>query len=97
MIATMAGHGVQGVDEFKMLLLEMLQRAEVVKQLSTVEPPVAKSDLDGLFDRTERVFFSYATTLELRKRTYAVIETAVRETFNSILVSIHRYELMNHI
>ena len=97
MIANMAVHGVQGVDEFKMLLLEILQQAEVIKQSSTVEPPVAKSDLDGLFERVERDFFSYATTLELRKRKHAVIDAAVRETFNSILVSTHLYKRRDHI
>jgi hypothetical protein len=86
--ASMAGHGVQGVDEFKKLLQEMLERAEMVKESRTVDPPVTKSDLRELFERVEDEFFSSATTPELRKRKHAVIETAVRETFNSILVSL---------
>ena len=92
MTASMAGHGVLGVDEFKKLLLEMLQRAETVKQSSAVEPPLNKSDPHDLFERVEGEFFSSAATLELRKRKHAVIETAVRETFNSILVSLPQYD-----
>lgn len=95
MTAGMAGHGVQGVDEFKNLLGEMLERAYVVKESSTVEPPVTKSDLGDLFKRVEAEFFSSTTTPELRKRKHAVIETAVRETFNSILVSLLQLELGN--
>ena len=84
----MAGHGVQGVDDFSKLLLELLGRAQAVKNSSTVEPPVNKSDLGDLSERVEEEFFSSATTPELRKRKHAVIETSVRETFNSILVSL---------
>ncbi|KAG0648438.1 THO complex subunit 1 [Hyphodiscus hymeniophilus] len=84
----MAGHGVQGVDEFRSLLQEMLQRAEVVKSSTTVEPAVTKSDLGNLLERVEDEFFSTATTTESsKKRKHAVIETAVRETFNSILAN----------
>jgi THO complex subunit 1 len=95
MTGSMAGHVVQGVDEFKKLLLQMFARAEVVKNSSTVEPPVTKSDLGDIFERVEEEFFSFATIPELRKRKHAVIETAVRETFNSILVSLPQYELGN--
>jgi THO complex subunit 1 len=91
MIANMAGHGVQGMDEFTMLLGEMLQRAAMVKQTNTVEPPLNKSNLDDLFERVEREFFSSAITLELRKRKHAIVETAAREAFNSILVSLPQH------
>jgi THO complex subunit 1 len=86
MTANMAGLGVQGVDEFTRLLLEMLSRAELVKQSNTVEPSLNKSDLGDLFEQVDGGFFSSATTPELRKRSHAVIETAVRDVFNSILV-----------
>ena len=86
MTANMACHGVQGVDEFTKLLLEMLLRAEQAKRSNTVEPPLNKSDLGDLFEQVDGAFFSFATTPELKKRSHAVIETAVRDVFNSILV-----------
>jgi THO complex subunit 1 len=89
----MAGYEVHGVDEFNKHLQQMLQSAELVKKSTTVEPPVTRSDLDDLFQRVEKEFFSSATTPELRKRKHAVVETAVRETFNSILVSLPSHEL----
>lgn len=75
------------MDEFKDLLLEMLQKAEVVKESSAIEPPITKTDLSDFFERVESNYFSSANTVELKKRKHAVIETAARETFNSILVS----------
>ena len=90
MTANMAGHGVHVVDEFTKLLLEMLSRAELVKESNTVEPPLNKSDLGDLFEGVDEALFSSATAPELRKRSHAIIETAVRDVFNSILVrSLH--------
>ncbi|TVY56122.1 Uncharacterized protein LCER1_G002060 [Lachnellula cervina] len=87
----MAGHAVQTVDEFGGLLWEMLQRAEQQKQTDTVEPPLNKSDFTDLFERVKPIFLSTATSevkLEVKKRSQcAVIETAVRDTFNSLLAS----------
>jgi len=87
----MAGHAVQAVDEFLALLVEMLQRAEQQKQTDTVEPPLNKSDFTGLFERVEPIFATTATPgvkPEVKKRSQcAIIETAVRDTFNGLLVS----------
>jgi THO complex subunit 1 len=83
----MAGHAVQAVDDFRGLLLEMLQRAEQQKQTDTVEPPLNKPDFADLFERVESVFPSTAPP-EIKKRSQcAIIETAVRDTFNNLLVS----------
>lgn len=87
MTSNMSCHEVQGADECTQLLLEMLERAEEVKQTNTVEPPLNKSDLGDLFERVETVFFSSAATLELRKRVHAVIEAIVRSIFNKLLSS----------
>ncbi|TVY28658.1 Uncharacterized protein LHYA1_G002303 [Lachnellula hyalina] len=85
----MAGHAVQAVDEFLALLVEMLQRAEQQKQTDTVEPPLNKSDFTGLFERVEPIFATTATPgvkPEVKKRSQcAIIETAVRDTFNGLL------------
>lgn len=83
----MAGHAVQAVDDFRGLLREMLQRAEQRKETNTVDLPLSKSDFTDLFERSEPIFPSTAP-LEAKKRSqYAVIETAVRDTFNNLLVS----------
>jgi hypothetical protein len=83
----MAGHAVQAVDAFGELLVEMLHRAEEIKQTPTVEPPLNKSDLANILDRVESSFFSSVETLELRKRSHAAIDIAIREKFNDLLVS----------
>lgn len=83
----MAGHGVQAVHDFQELLQQMLLEAEVAKQTDTVEPPLNKADLEDLFVRASSIFPPLASP-EIRKRSqYAVIETAVRDTFNDLLVS----------
>lgn len=87
MINTMvASHVVQAVDEFGGLLSELLQRAEEVKQATTVEPSLNKSDFSELLGRVESNFFATATTLELRKRYHPAIETAIRDAYNNTLV-----------
>jgi THO complex subunit 1 len=83
----MAGHAVQAVDDFGGLLLEMLQRAEQQKQTDTVEPPLNKSDFTDLFERVESIFPSTAPPEVKKRGQCAVIETAVRDTFNNLLVS----------
>jgi hypothetical protein len=88
MIANMAGHEVQGVDKFGELLVEMLQRAAEVKKTHTVDPPLNKSDLVDILERVELEFFSAAESTEQRKRSHAVIETAFRDKFNNLLVSL---------
>jgi THO complex subunit 1 len=88
MAVSMEGHGVPAVDSSAQLLLEMLRQAELVKQTNTVEPPLSKNDLGDLWAQFDSIF-SEATTLETKKRgQYAIIETAARDTFNNLLVSL---------
>lgn len=75
------------VEDFSGLLKELLERAEDVKETTTVEPSLNKSDFTTLLDRVEESQFKNATTPELRKWTHAIAETAIRDTYNSILVS----------
>jgi len=82
----MANFQVPAVDSFGELLKELLQRAEEVKQTTTVEPSLNKSDFNELLGRIESTFYASATTLEQRKRNYPPIETAIRDAFNNILV-----------
>jgi THO complex subunit 1 len=88
MTTTMGSHVVQGVDTFGELLEDMLQRAEEVKQTNTVEPPLNKSNIADILERLESTFFSPADSIEQRKRSHAVIETAIRDKFNNLLVSL---------
>ncbi|ESZ93055.1 hypothetical protein SBOR_6576 [Sclerotinia borealis F-4128] len=84
----MEGHGLPMVDAFEQLLLEMLQQADSVKQTHTIESPLNKTDLANTYERIDRIF-SEVASLESKKRSqYAIIETAVRDTFNNLLASI---------
>jgi THO complex subunit 1 len=84
----MAGHVVQAVDEFGELLKELLQRGDELKQTTTVEPPLSKSGFEDILERVEATLFSSAKTLEQRKQRHAVIDTAIRDRFNELLVSL---------
>lgn len=83
MIGAMAGYGVPAVGDVGGLLMEMLERAQVVKQTTTVEPPLHKSDIAELFLRFESKF-PEGSSSESKKH---IIETAVRDIFNNLLVS----------
>jgi THO complex subunit 1 len=100
MTAIMVGHGVPAVDEFGGVLRGMLQRArtkaKAFKDTNTVEPPLIKSDLTDIFERVDSIF-SPAASPELKKRSqYAVIETAVRDAFNNLLVSLESIRVWDH-
>ncbi|PBP16012.1 guanylate kinase, partial [Diplocarpon rosae] len=79
----MAGFGVQMVEDFGMLLQEMLAKALDVKPTNAVEPPLNKSDLTELFAKVDSTFPSAASP-ESKKH---AIETAARESFNNLLAS----------
>jgi THO complex subunit 1 len=81
--AKMASYGVQAVEEFGKLLDQMLNAALVIKPTSTIEPPLNKSDLAEFFERVPSIF-PPTSSLESRKH---VIDTAVRDAFNNLLVS----------
>jgi THO complex subunit 1 len=86
----MAGHAVQAVDVFTGILKELLQRAEEAKPTDTVEPPLNKADFEDILERVEATCFPAAGTLEQRKQKHAAIDTAIRNKFNELLVSLHR-------
>jgi hypothetical protein len=79
----MASYGVQAVEEFGQLLDQMLKAALVIKQTSTIEPPLNKSDLAEFFERVPSIF-PPTSSPESKKH---VIETAARDAFNNLLVS----------
>jgi hypothetical protein len=89
--ATNDSHGVLGVDAAGTFLDGLLERADSVKQTASIEPPLEKSDFDDL-----RRQLSDALGYELpaeepidtkKVQRFAVIETAVRDTFKTLIVS----------
>lgn len=84
----MAGHVVPAVDEFGELLEELLKRAGEVKPTTTMEPPLNKSGIEDILERVESTFFSSAETVEQRKQRHPLIDTAIRNKFNELLVSL---------
>jgi THO complex subunit 1 len=113
----MASYRVQEAEGFGTLLEEMLERAQLVKQTNTIEPPLNKSDLPELWDQLESIFPSsawqepktdpleasmrgafppspLAALAESRKH---IIEAAVRDAFNNILVRHTSVRVPEHI
>ncbi|KAL3425682.1 guanylate kinase [Phlyctema vagabunda] len=83
----MPGPVVEAVSVFGELLEELLQTAETAKHTNRIESPLNKSDLRDTYGRIDAVFDSEISA-ELRKKSqYAVIETAARDAFNSLLAS----------
>lgn len=77
------------VAAFDALLRELLTEAESVKEVSTIEPALSKSDFDDLSGRVS----STATQLpqlegdkETKGRQYGIIETAARDIFSNLIV-----------
>ena len=93
----MAGHVVEAVDVFGEILNGLLQRAEEVKQTDTVEPSLSKVDFEDILETVEATFFSSAENPEQRKQKHAAIDTAIRNKFNELLVSLHRRILGNFL
>lgn len=89
-------HGIPAVAAFKTLLDEVLQRARTVKQSSSIEPALNKSDFEDLQTRLWEVFSpAGAPTAEesgdkKRARRFAIIETAARDTLSTLIVSRQR-------
>ncbi len=90
-------HGVAAVADFVGLLQDLLRRSEAVKQTTTIEPALRKTDFDDLPGQVSRLFADLQPKPSAdidsgrkRQRQYAVIETAVREVFSVLVVSRSR-------
>lgn len=90
--------GVPAVATSVSLLKELLEQAEKVKQTSTIEPALNKSDFDDITGRVSQVAASLtgaltgaedgeSTSSQIKGRQYAMIETASREIFSNLIVS----------
>lgn len=81
---------VEAVEEFGGLLNEMLHTAATIKQMAAIEPPLVKSDLADYLPRLQTIN-GFPKSQESKKSVqYAVIETAVRDVFNQMLVRTHQ-------
>lgn len=88
MAVTMVEHGVDAVYAFGGILEEMLEQAESIKQTSTVDPPLNKSDIEDFLEQVESMFGSLKSVEQKKRSQYAIIETAVRNAFNNLLVRL---------
>lgn len=83
----MSSFDVPAVRVFGGLLERMLGRGKSVKQTHMAEPPMGKPDIVDLIARFDLIF-SIGSSLEQKKRVqFPVIETAIRDKFNNLLVS----------
>ncbi|KAH8686704.1 THO complex subunit 1 transcription elongation factor-domain-containing protein [Ilyonectria robusta] len=90
--------GVPAVATSVSLLKELLEQAEKVKQTSTIEPALNKSDFDDITGRVSQVAASLtgaltgaengeSTSSQIKGRQYAMIETASREIFSNLIAT----------
>ena len=88
--ATIDSHGILGVAAADTFLDKLLARAESVKQTASIEPPLDKSDFEGLRHQLGDALGYDLTNDDAVKRTqrFAIIETAVRDNFKSLIVSL---------
>jgi hypothetical protein len=89
--ATVESHGIATVAAFGSFLDDLLAQASAVKTTSSVDPPLNKSDFEDLQGRLNEVLSSKQSPSESNadaKRTqrFAIIETAVRDTFGNLIV-----------
>ena len=97
--ATPKSHGIPAVAACATFLDDALLRAQKAKDTASIEPPLTKAELgdvsvqlSALFDEAlgplETGDAEDAVKVEQRKvRTFAMFETAARETFTHLVVS----------
>ncbi|KAL2680781.1 hypothetical protein Neosp_008384 [[Neocosmospora] mangrovei] len=79
------------VAAFDALLQELLTEAERVKEVSTIEPALSKSDFDDLSGRVSSTaaqlpqLESDKDAKETKSRQYGIIETAARDIFSNLI------------
>jgi len=90
--AIMDGQGIDSVGVFSSFLSNLLSRAESVKQTASLEPPLDKSDFEDLQGQLSEMLGHFAspteeTTDTKKTHQFAILETAVRDTFSNLIVS----------
>jgi len=84
-------YGVPAVATVESLLTTFLARAGEIKPANSIEPALKKSDFDDLPGQIRELFSALdVTAVDGKKfRQYAIVETAVRDVFGGIVVSLH--------
>ncbi|KAK4138178.1 hypothetical protein BT67DRAFT_437526 [Trichocladium antarcticum] len=87
--ATIDTHSILGVAAADAFLDKLLERAESIKQTTTIEPPLDKSDFEGLRHQLGGALGYDLVAEDATKKTqrFAVIETAVRDNFKSLIAT----------
>lgn len=89
--AIIDSHGVPTVAAAVAFLETQLERADSIKRTSSIEPPLDKSHFDDLRRQLGDALSYESTadesTADKKTQRFAVIETAVRDTFKSLIVS----------
>lgn len=89
--ATIKSHGVEAVAAAGTFLDNLLERAESVKRTASIEPPLDKSHFEDLrrqlSDALGSELMAEDSADAKRTQRFAIIETAVRDTFESLIVS----------
>ncbi|KPM46275.1 hypothetical protein AK830_g339 [Neonectria ditissima] len=85
---------IPAVATARALLEELLQQAGDVKQATTIDPALNKSDFEDLSGRVSQVASklpvgadSAATDSQIKARQFAMIETASREIFSNLIAT----------
>ncbi|KAK3313774.1 THO complex subunit 1 transcription elongation factor-domain-containing protein [Apodospora peruviana] len=86
-------HGITAVGSFGAFLHDILARAEFIKPTATIEPALNKSDFQDLQPQLAQVLGADLSQsndpADLKKaQRFAVIETAVRDTFSNLIATI---------
>ena len=82
-LSTMSSTGVNSVDDFTKKIKNFLAKAQEIKPNGGVEPALTTQDLEGGIEE-----FSKQDTAS--NKDYAAIETACRNIFYALLVSLSR-------
>ena len=85
-IVDVPNHGIPAIEEVSRLLIQLLEDAEGIKVTNSIEPPLASSDFEDLKSQVAAIFNrfpSYESGLQ-----NAIIETAVRDIFGQLIVSL---------
>lgn len=81
----MSSNGVTSVDTYTAAIVELLDRARVVKTDARIEPALTVSDFGGGIEEIGRL--SNDSFVANNQAHYAAIETACRNIFYDLLVS----------
>lgn len=78
-------HEIPQVAAFAVLLRDVLDHAQSIKPASSIEPPLTKTDFDEILTRLPTIFPDSLGSEKSRQ--WAVVETAARHMFSTLVVS----------